>query len=143
MSCKRYSNHVRNSHSYKPNFNIVCPVERCFQSYGVLSSLTSHISQKRQINLDLNASDSAIDVAQESNTDDEMQLHFYGERESGTENISVKPLALYSLKTEELNRLNATDKILQRTFQLIEQNENHLKEGITRCLQDSGIRDLS
>ena len=112
MSFKRYLSHVQNSHSYEPNFNIVCPVEGCFQSYGVLSSLTSHISQKRQINLDLNASDSAIDVAQESNTDDEMQRHFYGERESDTENISVKPFALYALKTQELNRLNATNKIL-------------------------------
>lgn len=74
--------------------------------------MTSHVSRKHQINLDLNASDSAIDVTQESNSDDKMQLYFHGEGESGTENISLKTLALYALKTEELNRVNATDKIL-------------------------------
>ena len=141
-SLQRYLNHVRNNHSHEPNFFIVCPAERCFRSYGVVSSLTSHISRKHKtfgedtgINLDDDSFGMEVDIAQEPRSD------ILAQDCDIPHNISVKTLVLNAVKAQELNRVSdiATDNILQNTFELLEQNDNYVKQGIKRCLKDSGI----
>lgn len=141
LSFKRYLNHVRNRHSYEPNFKIVCPFEGCFRSYKVLSSLTSHIARKHntELEVDLNVGATQPD---DGNPDDELRLDCNNENEAEwTDDIPVKILALYALKTQELNRLtdSATNQILQSTSQLLEQNDSYVKQGVKQCLQNSGI----
>ena len=50
-------------------------------------------------------------------------------------------MALYALKTQEFNQLSdtATDGILENTRQLLEQNEENLKQKVKKCIQNNGI----
>ena len=54
------------------------------------------------------------------------------------ETISVKKLALYALKTQELNQLSdsAIDRVLKSTSHLLQQNAENLKKRVRACLQN-------
>ena len=58
-SFKRYLNHLRCYHIPEPNFKLTCPVETCFRSYSLLSSLTSHIRRihRGELNFDNDLND--------------------------------------------------------------------------------------
>ena len=149
LSFKRYLNHVRNRHSYEPNFKIVCPSEGCFRSYKVLSSLTSHIARKHNTELEESEDYLPVDIdlnvgatqPDDGNPDDELRLDYNENEAERTDDIPVKLLALYALKTQELNRLtdSTTNQIIQSTSQLFEQNDSYVKQGVKQCLQNSGI----
>ena len=47
-SFKRYLNHIRNTHSFEPNFQITCTVLSCFQTFKVFSSFIAHLYRKHQ-----------------------------------------------------------------------------------------------
>ena len=56
-------------------------------------------------------------------------------------NLSDKEIALFALQTQEFNRLSdkATDAILESTFQLIEQKEEHLKAQVKKYIGNAGL----
>ena len=62
--------------------------------------------------------------------EDEVHLTTEGKENRDPETISVKELALYALKTQELNQLSdsATDRVLESTSHLLQQNEENLKK---------------
>ncbi len=51
--------------------------------------------------------------------------------------ISVKEMALFALKMQEFNKL--TDAILENTFQLLGQEEEHLKAQVKKCIGNTGL----
>lgn len=55
--------------------------------------------------------------------------------------ICVRKLALYALKTQELNQLSdrATDQVLESTSDLLQQNEQNLKKRVRVCLEKNGM----
>ncbi len=70
------------------------------------------------------------------------QVHCNEERmDCDTHDISVREMALFALKTQEFNRLSdiATDTILGNTYQLLEQNEEHLKAKVKKCIEKTGL----
>ena len=144
-SFKRYLNHLRSYHIHEPNFKVTCPVETCFRSYSLLSSLTSHIRRKHrgEVNFDNDLNDTLPqDVDCDPSCEDLSPLPCNGEEvDCDSHDISVKELALYALKTQEFNQLSdtATDGILENTRQLLEQNEENLKQKVKKCIQNNGI----
>jgi hypothetical protein len=62
--------------------------------------------------------------------------------EKAKASFSPRHLALYALKTQEINRLTdtATNGIMDNTSELLEQHEVHVKEKIRLCLEKSGIK---
>ncbi len=157
----RYLIHLRNNHCYEPNFKVTCPIEGCFRSYSKIKSLTSHLLRKHKVteshddigSNQLDVSHVTLDSTDGAANDDQCHFgntaHFnHNEMKENTdpEDISVKVLALYALKTQELNNLsdNATDRVLESTSQLLQQSEENLKKPVRICLQNSGInvRDI-
>ena len=124
MSLTRYVCHLRDNHSHEPNFKVTCPAKACFRSYSVISSLNSHMCRKHKYDIE-----------------DEVHLTTEGKENRDPETISVKELALYALKTQELNQLSdsATDRVLESTSHLLQQNEENLKKRVRTCLQNNGV----
>lgn len=143
-SFKKYLSHVRNYHVHKPNFEIRCPVESCFRSYTLISSLRSHRRRKHRHEVELE-NDLLNDHTQEDDgceiaCEDASQTDCNKDRMDARD-ISVKEMALFALKTQEFNRLSdtATDTILENTCQLLEQNEEHLKTQVKACIKKTGL----
>ena len=90
------------------------------------------------VDIDLNVGATQPD---DGNPDDELRLDYNENEAERTDDIPVKLLALYALKTQELNRLtdSTTNQIIQSTSQLFEQNDSYVKQGVKQCLQNSGI----
>lgn len=143
-SYKRYLTHVRDYHVHEPNFEIKCPVYSCFRSYSLLASLTSHIRRKHgevDCDKDINGYITQDDGCQVSfETSDPVHCN-EKTMEHNTHDISVKEMALFALKTQEFNRLSdtATDAILESTYQLLEQNQEHLKAQVKKCIGSTGL----
>ena len=144
VSFKRYLSHVRNYHVHEPNFEIRCPAESCFRSYSLISSLTSHIRRKHRAEVDLN--NDKNDFVPEDECQNSFEDSFPSHCNEDTmicnsHDISDKEIALFALKTQEFNRLSdkATDGILESTFQLIEQKEEHLKAQVKKCIGNAGL----
>ena len=55
--------------------------------------------------------------------------------------LALLNLPLYAFKKQEFNRLSdtATDGILENTRQLLEQNEENLRQKVKKCIQNNGI----
>ena len=144
VSFKKYVSHVRNYHVHEPNFKIKCPADSCFRSYSLISSLTTHMRRRKHYPEDLNK-DKNDDIVLEDECqnvlEDPIPLHSNQETiKCNSHDISEKEIALFALKTQEFNRLSdkATDAILESTFQLIEQKEDHLKAEVKKCFANAG-----
>ena len=140
-SFKKYLSHVRNYHVHEPNFEMRCPVESCFRSYTLISSLRSHMRRKHRHEVEFE--NDLLDHTQEDDgceIEDASQTDCNKDR-MGARDISVKEMALFALKTQEFNRLSdtATDTILENTSQLLEQNEEHLKAQVKACIEKTGL----
>lgn len=150
----RYLTHVRNNHSHETNFKVTCPAEGCFRSYSLISSMRSHLRRKHKamasqddvVNINEDCSD--FTDANECGFDNIVQFNHNENNENiDPDNISVRELALYALKTQELSQLSdiATDRVLESTSHLLQQNEENLKKRVRICLQNSGmnVRDIN
>ncbi|XP_028418042.1 uncharacterized protein LOC114542794 isoform X2 [Dendronephthya gigantea] len=138
----RFLNHLRDNHIHEPGFKIKCPVQSCFRSYSVLSSLTSHVSRKhgkeKVINDDVGSRIPENDALNRlDNT-----IECIPKTPKTGEAFSKRHLALFALKTQELNQLtdSTTNKVIDNTTELLQQHEAHVKEKIRLCLDKSGIK---
>ena len=153
-SFTRYVCHLRNNHSHEPNFKVNCPVKGCFRCYSVISSLNSHMRRKHKYDIEaevdvrihgdnLDTNDEVLQLVNDDPcTGEIIPLDGNENKENGdSDHISVRELALYALKTQELNQLSdsATDKVLESTSHLLQQNEENLKKRVRRCLQNSAV----
>ena len=112
-------------------------------SHVFISSLRSHMRRKHRHEVefenDLNdhtQEDDVCDIACE----DVSQTDCNKDKMDG-QDISVKEMALFALKTQEFNRLSdtATDTKHKNTCQLPEQNEEHLKAQVKACIEKTGF----
>lgn len=150
----RYLSHVRNIHSHEHNFKVTCPAKGCFRSFSVISSMRSHLRRKHKAiesQDDVVGNQDCLNVNDDAANDDEGCLDMNAAQLNHSENIDpnnicVRELALYALKTQELNQLSdsATDQVLESTSDLLQQNEENLKKRVRVCLENSGmnVRDI-
>lgn len=144
---KRYLNHLRNTHSHEADFKVTCTANGCFQTFTVFSSFTSHLSRKHR-DVDIVGDlllQNEIEVEEVTHAgnefsdseDDNEDEHIQGEHEE----YSLRSLALYVLKTQEMNRLSDTslNANLDNTDEIVEQNLEFFKVGVKRCLQDANL----
>ena len=136
---KQYLNHIRNSYSFKPNFQITCTVPaRCYQTFkcfhcSLLICITIGDDGKSLPNADEEREDdNTTDVA-----DPELE-------ETATGN-----LFLSTLKMQETRVLTdaVTSYIVSHVKDVVAQNVAHLKERVQRCLNEEGttiteVKDL-
>ena len=137
---KRYLNHIRNSHSFEPNFKIACTVEGCFQTFTVFTSFTSHLYRKHQGQIRLTSDDCGQDEST-SLVADELQEDISHEDDSRLEEKSTRSLFLSVVKMQEIHMLtdSATSDILNYVKDVVDQNVNHFKERVQRCLKVEGM----
>ena len=146
-SFKRFLNHLRNTHSHEADFKVMCLATGCFQTFTVFSSFTSHLSRKHG-----KIDQLLLEGGQNEDIDDQLvadTLDTAGDSEDehiqdGIEEYSLRSLALYALKTQELNRISdkALNDILDNTNSIVEQNLGSFKLGVKRRLQDANL-DIS
>lgn len=137
---KRYLNHIRNSHSFEPNFKIACTVEGCFQTFTVFTSFTSHLYRKHQGHIRLTSDDCGQDEST-SLVVDEHQEDISHEDDSRLEEKSTRSLFLSVVKMQEIHMLtdSATSDILNYVKDVVDQKVNHFKERVQRCLKVEGM----
>ena len=141
-----YLSHVRNYHIHEPIFSIRCPMKSCFRSYKLISSLTSHLRRKHggQIETNNDTFDDGILEEQDILTAAENvqpDCEKKDEVDYTSEEKAVKEIALFALKTQELNRLSdiATNTILENTHRLLQQNELEIKARFKKCIENTGL----
>ena len=100
---KRHLNHIRNSHSFEPNFKITYTVEGCFQTFTVFTSFTSHLYRKHQGNIRL-MSDNCGEEESTSLVVDEHQ-DISHEEDSPVEEKAIRSLFLSVIKVQEIHML--------------------------------------
>jgi hypothetical protein len=140
-SIKRFLNHLRNSHSHEADFKVMCMANVCSQTFTVFSSFTSHLSRKHaKIEIFRNL----MGRGQNEDIDDQFadtEEDGGDEHNGGHEEYSLRSLALYAIKTQELNRISdkALNDILDNTNSIFEQNLQSFQLGVKRSLQDAKI----
>lgn len=140
---KRYLNHQRDNHSDEPDFKVKCPVQLCCRLYSVISSLTSHISRKHQNQkLGFNVDDIEVPLNDpERDLPNEAFPNLVENDPKASESFSPRHLALFALKTQEINRLTdtTTNNIIENTAELLAQHKAHMKAKIRSCFEKSGL----
>lgn len=140
---KRYLNHQRDNHSHEPDFKVKCPVQLCCRSYSVISSLTSHISRKHQNEkFGFNVDDIEVPLNDpESDLPNEAFPIMVENEPKPCVSFCPRHLALFALKTQEINRLTdtTTNNIIENTAALLEEQEAHMKAKIRSCFEKSGF----
>ncbi|CAB4007939.1 uncharacterized protein LOC110246895 [Paramuricea clavata] len=144
LTLTRYLNHLRNSHIHEQGFKVRCPVKPCFRLYTVVLSLTSHVRRKHRneiFNFHLN-DDADIHTNVPESVAPNEALPLTSVKEKTADEFSPRHLALFTLKTQEINRLTdaTTNKLIDNTSELLEQHEAHVKEKIKVCLEKNGIK---
>ena len=117
--------------------------------------MRSHLRRKHkaiETQEDVLSNQDCLDVNDGVANDDDYCLDMNVAQLNHNENIDpndicIRKLALYALKTQELNQLSdsATDQVLESTSDLLQQNEENLKERVRVCLENSGmnVRDIN
>ena len=137
-SFKRYLNHIQNTHSFEPNFQITCTVSGCFQTFKVFSSFTAHLYRKHQEQISrLNAIGTDDTTLSNAHEDEEREDEYItGEEDPELEEKATRSLFLSTLKMQETRALTdtVTSDVLGHVKDVVAQNFSHLKERVQRCL---------
>ena len=141
-SFKRYLNHIRNTHSFEPNFQITCTVSGCFQTFKVFSSFTAHLYRKHQEQISrLNAIGTDDTTLSNAHEDEEREDEYItGTEDPELEEKATRSLFLSTLKMQETHALTdtVTSDFLGDVKDVVAQNVSHLKERVQRCLSAEG-----